>query len=184
MSATALCNAQGLATRRFNAVGSSGYLNEPVSEGRYFRESTRGFPGSNPFESRAAISSSFRFRWYASSIPSARGRRRRARSLFVVPAPPFEAFHPAWAALFRAPRYRCRIPPAAFGALDEECRMLRSREELNHAVLRGAAAADDVFEGVGREARYHRVRHAPSEDLPDEDVDDESSRAIAIAACA
>lgn len=40
------------------------------------------------------------------------------------------------------------------------------------------AAADDVFERVGREVRYHRVRQAPSEDLPDEDVDDESSLSL------
>ena len=51
-----------LARRRFNAVGSSGYLNEPFSEGRYFQESPRGFPVSNPFDSRAVFSSSFGFR--------------------------------------------------------------------------------------------------------------------------
>ena len=51
-------------------------------------------------------------------------------------------------------------------------------QSRNHAVLRGTAAVDGVLEGVGREARCHRVRRAPSEDLLDEEDDDESSLSL------
>ena len=48
----------------------------------------------------------------------------------------------------------------------------------NYAVLRGPVGGRRVREGVGREVRCHQVRQAPSEDLPDEDVDDESSLSL------